>query len=91
MSLWARAIIVCSKPKNVNFKSVVSESLKNNFGKLDETCISSKYSKEKGVVVDIRTTHVGEVFNQIIEQMINDLKKEDVGYFYVEVESNYFV
>ena len=91
MSLWARAIIVCSKPKKVNFKSVVSESLKNNFGELDETCISSKYSREKGVVVDISTTHVGEVFNQIIEQMINDLKKEDVGYFYVEVESNYYV
>ena len=36
MGLWARAIIVCSKPKKVNFKSVVSESLKSNFGELDE-------------------------------------------------------
>ena len=81
MGLWARAIIVCSKPKKVNFKSVVSESLKNNFGELDETCISSKYSREKGVVVNISTTHVGEVFNQIIEQMINDLKKKTLVIF----------
>lgn len=91
MSLWAIAEIICSNPKKVNFKDIATESIKKHFGDLDETIITSTYSKEHGVKLGISTTHVGSLFNKLIDQLILDFNKQDVGYFYVEIERNYFV
>lgn len=91
MGLWAEADIICQQPRVANVKDIVLKSLKNNYGELDETIVKSFYSKDDGVIVYFRTTHVGEVFNEILSKIIKDLKKENIGFFYVEVKSNHFI
>ncbi|MEG2707109.1 MAG: hypothetical protein RR959_07185 [Erysipelotrichaceae bacterium] len=91
MALWAEATIVCKHPKRVNFKEIVNRSLKDKYGYIDETIITSTYSKEDGVVLSLSTTHIGSIFNDMIDHIIKDLKQSNVGFFRVEIHRNYFL
>ena len=91
MGLWAVAVIVVSKPKLINIKSIVVRVIKDKFDDPDETIITSTYSKEDGVSVYLRTTHIGSTFNDMIDVIISELKKENIGYFWVDIERNSFV
>lgn len=91
MGLWAEAEIVVSKPKLINIKDIVVRVIKGKFNDPDETIITSTYSKEDGVRVYLRTTHIGSTFNDMIDVTISELKKENIGYFWVDIKRNSFV
>lgn len=90
MGLWANATITVANPKRVNIKDIVNNVLESSFsGYLNETIVSSTYSKEKGVVVELRTTHIGDTFDDIIRCIRRSLKSSDVGHYYIEVDNKY--
>ena len=91
MSIWAEAEFIVPQPKKVNVKDVVLRVLKEKYNNLDETCVDSMYSKENGVKLNLSTTHVGSFFNKLTETIISELKKEDIGYFYVDIKRNCYL
>ncbi|MEG2706874.1 MAG: hypothetical protein RR959_05995 [Erysipelotrichaceae bacterium] len=91
MALWAEATIACKHPKRVNFMGIVNRSLKDKYGDMGETIVTSVYSKEDRVVLSLRTVHIGDLFNDMIEQIIKGLKQANVGFFHVEIHRNHFL
>ena len=87
MGLWAEAIIEIPKPKMVNIKSVVQPLI----GEMNETILKSNYSKSEGVVLNLSTTCVGEEFDELIYTIMKELSKADVGHYYINVTSNWYL
>ena len=87
MGLWAEAIIEIPKPKMINIKSIVQPLI----SEMDETILKSNYSKSDGVVLNIRTARVGEEFDELIYGIMKELSKADVGHYYINVTSNWYL
>ena len=87
MGLWAEATIEIPKPKTINIKSIIQPLISD----MDETILKSNYSKSEGVVLNIRTTWVGEQFDRLIHNIIKELSKADVGHYYINVTSNWYL
>ena len=87
MGLWAEAIIEIPKPKMINVKSIVQPLIIE----MDETILKSNYSKSEGVVLNISTAHVGEEFDELIYNIMKELSKADVGHYYINVTSNWYL
>lgn len=58
---------------------------------MDETILKSSYSKSKGVVLNISTSCVGEEFDELIYAIMKELSKANVGYYYINVTSNWYL
>lgn len=87
MGLWAEAIIEIPKPKMVNIKSIVQPLI----NEMDETILKSNYSKSEGVVLNLSTSFVGEDFDELIYAIMKELSKADVGHYYINVTSNWYL
>ena len=87
MGLWAEAIIEIPKPKMVNIKSIVQPLI----NEMDETILKSNYSKSEGVVLNLSTSSVGEDFDELIYAIMKELTKANVGHYYINVTSNWYL
>lgn len=87
MGLWAEATIDIPKPKMINIKSIIQPLIID----IDETILKSNYSKSEGVVLNIMTTWVGEEFDRLIYSVMKELSKANVGHYYVNVTSNWYL
>ena len=91
MGLWAMATIEIKEPKVFNIKDKLVKELGNKFGCLDEFIVTSKYSKEFGLVFEIRTKRIGKVFDDIIQYTHKYLKSSGYGDAFITVERNYYL
>lgn len=87
MGLWAEATIEIPTPKMVNIKSIIQPLI----SEMDETIFKSNYSKSEGVILSIRSTWVGEEFDKLIYSVMKELSKANVGHYYVNVTSNWYL
>lgn len=87
MGLWANASIEIPKPKMVNIKNIVQPLI----SEMDETILKSSYSKSKGVILNISTSCVGEEFDELIYDIMKELSKANVGHYYINVTSNWYL
>ena len=87
MGLWAEATIEIPTPKMVNIKSIIQPLISD----MGDTILKSSYSKSKGVVLNLSTTCVGEEFDELIYTIMKELSKADVGHYYINVTSNWYL
>ena len=87
MGLWAEATIEIPTPKMINIKSIVQPLISG----MDETILKSSYSKSKGVILNISTSCVGEEFDELIYAIMKELSKANVGHYYINVTSNWYL
>ena len=87
MGLWAEATIEIPTPKMVNIKSIIQPLISD----MDDTILKSSYSKSKGVVLNISTSFVGEEFDELIYAIMKELSKANVGHYYINVTSNWYL
>lgn len=87
MGLWAEATIEIPTPKMVNIKSIIQPLI----SEMDETILKSNYSKSEGVILNISTSCVGEEFDELIYAIMKELSKANVGHYYINVTSNWYL
>lgn len=81
MGLWSEIIISIPDPKDQNIKSTIDKILKEY--DYDETWFRSTYSKEKGVVIDLRST----LDFKLIYPLVLDIQKAIKSHSYFEIGS----